>query len=142
MGNGNWYTLSDLSQGADITNFSGRIYVAYGTTWQVLSGGYEPPQNVTDENFFLRYDKMELTFNGAASDVADLTSIDYWSIPMNLETFLSGASVQTLNGLLKGNTTQDVFNKLNALTTPPVSGLQNALSTQVPGSYTQNPNQP
>lgn len=142
VGSGNWYTLSDLCAGVAITNFSGRIYASYGQTWDVLSVGYEPAQNITDANFFLRYDKMELTFNGSPDDVADLTSIDYWSIPMNLETFLNGVSVQTDNGITGGFTIQDVFNELNTLTTPPVSGLSGALPALVPGGFTQNSNQP
>ena len=90
VGNGNWYTLEDLSSGVNIENFSGRIYFSYGQTWTVPTANYEPAQNITDVNFFLRYDKMELTFNGSPNDVADLTSIDYWSIPISLETSLNG----------------------------------------------------
>ncbi len=47
--------------------------------------------------------KWNLTFNGASADVADLTSIDYWSIPMKLETSLNGATpIQTDYGLKQG----------------------------------------
>src|SRR5688572_14403946 len=81
-GPGNWYLLSNLGSGVNVVNFSGRVYVAYVQAWSVNGPGYEPAQNVMDANFYLRYDKMEMTFNGASSDVADLTSIDYWSIPM------------------------------------------------------------
>ena len=141
-GTGNWYPLTDLSNGVTISNFSGRIYVAYGQTWSVLNAGYEPAQNITDVNFFLRYDKMELTFNGNPADVADLTSIDYWSIPMQLETFLNGVSVQTDNGIKTGKTAEMIYSQLSAITTPPQSGLQNAISAVVPGSFQQAPTQP
>lgn len=141
-GKGNWYSLTDLGAGVSIQNFSGRIYISYGQTWSVLNAGYEPAQNITDANFFLRYDKMELTFNGNPADVADLTSIDYWSIPMQLETFLNGITVQTDNGIKAGITSYEIYTQLNALTATPQSGLANALPALVPGNFTQQPNQP
>jgi hypothetical protein len=148
-GPGNWYTLDSLSKGVGITSFSGRIYVCYGTPWSVAGAGQEPAQAVNDPNFFLRYDKMELTFTGNPNDVADLTSIDYWSIPMSLNTLKSGTVVGTVNGLLPGVTTQQVFSALNALTTPPVSGVAGPGGTDgtplpalVPGQYTQYPKGP
>jgi hypothetical protein len=142
VGKGNWYPLKDLSNGVRVSNFSGRIYVCYGKTWQVLDCGYEPAQNITDPNFFLRYDKMELTFNGAATDVADLTSIDYWSIPMQLETFMGDTSVQVDHGIKSGITAQMIYTQLNAITSTPQSGLANALPALVPGQFTQLPSQP
>jgi len=141
IGKGNWYSLKELSNGVSIQNFSGRIYISYGQTWSVLNTGYEPAQNITDVNFFLRYDKMELTFNGNPADVADLTSIDYWSIPMQLETYLNGTIVQTDNGIKTGMTSYEIYTQLNALTTTPQSGLANALPALVPGNFTQQPNQ-
>ncbi|NHN27862.1 hypothetical protein FIA58_019465 [Flavobacterium jejuense] len=141
-GEGNWYSFEQLKNGISIENFSGRIYISYGQTWSVLNPGYEPAQNITDVNFFLRYDKMELTFNGNPADVADLTSIDYWSIPMQLETYLNETTVQTDNGIKTGVTSLAIYSQLNALTTPPQSGLKNALPALVPGSFTQLPTQP
>ena len=141
-GKGNWYSLNELSNGVSIQNFSGRIYISYGQTWSVLDTGYEPAQNITDANFFLRYDKMELTFNGNPADVADLTSIDYWSIPMQLKTSLKGITVQTDNGIKTGITSYEIYTQLNALTATPQSGLANALPALVPGNFTQQPNQP
>ena len=149
VGAGNWYTLTALSQGVSITSFSGRIYVCYGTPWAVQAVNYEPAQAVTDANFFLRYDKMELTFTGSPNDVADLTSIDYWSIPMSLNTSLGGVAVGSVQGLLPNVTTQDVFDALYALTHPPVSGLAGPGGTDgtplpalVPGDFQQYPTGP
>lgn len=146
---GNWYTLDSLSSGATVTSFSGRVYVCYGSPWAVQYTGYEPGQAVTDPNFFLRYDKMEMTFTGAPADVANLTSIDYWAVPMSLETFKAGKSVQTVSGLVGKTTAQDVFDKLNKLTTPPVSGVAgpggtdgSPLPALVPGAFTQYPGGP
>ena len=143
---GNWYTLTQLESGVSVTNFSGRIYVCYGQPWVLQGPGSEPGQAVTDPAFFMRYDKMEMTFNGSQYDVADLTSIDYWSIPMKLQTSLSGVVVQTVYGLLPGVITPQVFNELNALTTPPVSGLPsvggvdgNVMPALVPGEFQEYP---
>lgn len=146
---GNWYLLQELSAGVTITHFSGRVYIAYGTPWQVAYSGYEPAQAVTDANLYLRYDKMEMTFNGASTDVANLTSIDYWSIPMTLETSQNGTAVATVTGLDAGVTAQQIFTTLNNLTTPPVSGITGPGGTDgdtmpalIPGKYTQYPNGP
>ena len=146
---GNWYTLEDLSEGVNVSDFSGRIYVCYGDTWEVQYNNYEPAQAVTDPNFFLRYDKMELTFTGDPADVADLTSIDYWSIPMSLNTYLGTTKVQSVSGFINGATTQSVYNDLLALTNPPVSGLAGPggvdgtpVKALVPGDFTKYPTGP
>lgn len=152
---GNWYALDSFqNQGVCITHFSGRIYVCYETPWAVQHKGYEPGCSVTDPNFFLRYDKMELTFNGAASDVANLTSIDYWSIPMSLQTMKNGTGpIHTVQGLLTAPThqvtTQQVFDELYSLTKPDVVAQRSIagvdakpLPALVPGEYTQDPNGP
>jgi hypothetical protein len=146
MTTGTWYTLKALEAaggGLSITSFSGRIYVCYGDPWvpqKVATGAYEPAQAVTDPNLFKRYDKMELTYNGQPADVADLTSIDYWSIPMRLDTFRNDKPKETVCGLRKDTTTQQVFNGLNALTTTPAhNGTPSVtpIPALVPGQFTQ-----
>lgn len=137
---GNWYTLDDLSDGVQIKSFiAGRIYVCYN---QAGAGGWvlnpdnpleEPAQTLTqggDENFnfWLRYDKMELTVTPAPADVADLTSIDFWSIPMSLKSTMngktpSGNGVYASSGFMPGVNAQDIYNALDKLSTPPVSGI-------------------
>tara|TARA_R110000868_G_scaffold165328_6_gene398829 strand:- start:415969 stop:417348 length:1380 start_codon:yes stop_codon:yes gene_type:complete len=141
---GNWYKLSDLPDSLAISAFSGRVYVAYQTPWSVEGKQYEPGQAVTDPNFFLRYDKMEMTFTGNPADVANLTSIDYWSIPMSLKTSKNGAPAGTVQGLLNNAKTQDVYDALLSLTTPPVSGLPGVAGNDgtpipalVPGQFVQ-----
>jgi hypothetical protein len=89
----NWYELDKLSKGIDLSAFSGRIYVGYGTPWTFQRAGYEPsPSNPNDPNYYLRYDKMEITYFAASSDVANTTSIDYFSIPLALHVFKGGTS--------------------------------------------------
>ena len=141
-GAGNWYHLDEIQNGVYIKNFSGRIYISYGQRWQIIEAGYEPAQNITDVNFFLRYDKMELTFNGDPTDVADLTSIDYWSIPMQLDTYFKNNLVQTDLGLKTGVTSNMIYNALHQLTSTPKSGQNNAKPALVPGSFIQKSNQP
>lgn len=138
--NGNWYTLDDLSDGVQINHFvSGRIYVCYNVKG---AGGWkpdpsnplaEPAQTLTlggqvNENFWLRYDKMEITVTPAPADVADLTSIDFWSIPMTLKATLNGqeptgGGVYEAHGLLGNTSAQDIFKALEPLSNPPVSGI-------------------
>lgn len=144
---GNWFTLDELSEGVGVESFiSGRIYVAYGPAWQVLSSGYQPAQAVTDANFFLRYDKVEITYSGKPEDVANLTSIDYWSIPLTLKTFHAQDStpIDVVSGLLGSTTAQQVHDTLAALTTPPISCLPDlpgndgkVIPAVVPGSFVQ-----
>jgi len=144
-GGGNWYTLAELSDGISISNFSGRIYVCYGEAWAPQHDGYEPGQAVTDPNFYLRYDKMEITFNGDPADAANLTTIDYWAIPMSLTSYdAAGKAVQVDSGLKGSATSDQVYSKLKALTTPPVSGLPGPGGTDgaplpavVPGDFKQ-----
>ena len=86
-----WYTLDTLPQGIDLNSFSGRIYVGYGAPWNFTHAGYEPsPVAATDPNFYKRYDKVEITYHGNAADVANATSIDYFSIPVGLNVYQGG----------------------------------------------------
>ena len=149
----NWYTLDTLGQGAEVTQFSGRIYICYGTPWSIppnAGPGYEPGQTPADPNFYLRYDKMEMTFTGSPFDVANLTSIDYWSIPMSLNALKQGTPIDApdnmVMGLKTGVTTVDLYKALVKLTTPPQSGLPNLggpdggpLPALVPGIFQQLP---
>lgn len=98
-GSEHWYSLTTLSSGINLSNFSGRIYVCYGSPWVSTHTGYEPsPISPSDPNYHKRYDKIELTYNGNAADVADTTSIDYFSIPIELNVYQGG-----INGTLKGS---------------------------------------
>jgi len=60
---------------------AGRLYVSYGEPYTELGNGLEPP---------FRYDKIELTAPG----VADVTAVDFFAIPFQLEALDSdGAPV-------------------------------------------------
>lgn len=143
---GVWYTYEELKDGVSIKDFSGRVYICYGTPWSIVASGYEPAQAVTDPNFFLRYDKFEMTFQGAPADVANLTSIDYWSIPLTLKGSMGSTPGSTVNGMLTGVTANTMYSDLSAITTPPKSGLPplkgvdgELMPAVVPGSFLQYP---
>lgn len=154
---GNWYSAKQLSQGVMINRFvAGRIFVCYnpdgtgGWTVDPANRVAEPAQTpilagMNNANFWMRYDKMELTVTPSPNDVADLTSIDYWAVPMTLNATKNGKApagkgVYEAKGLLQGVTAKDIYKKLNALTTPPVSGLtpigKQPFPALVPGEFT------
>lgn len=111
----NWYTLAQLDT-VRLTGFSGRLYVGYGTPWTFANPGYEPSAtNPSDPNYRKRYDKMELTYFGNPADVANATTIDYFSIPINLRVRQAGV----LRGAINANTTATTLNAVRNLTTPP-----------------------
>jgi len=114
-----WYALDTINSFIINTTTSGRFYIAYNDTF--TPNGSNIPSIITSssEAYLKRFDKFELTFDGTDSAVADLTSIDFWSIPMSLETSLKGVkNNKQLNGF-KGTTTgHTIFTKLKALSSP------------------------
>lgn len=114
-----WYYLSTLPAGISLTKFtSGRIYVGYGEPWHLTRAGYTPSAATpTDPNYLKRYDKMEITYTGAPADVADLTSIDYFGVPMTLKVFRGGAS-GTLVAAAKGAATDTILPAVGPQTNP------------------------
>lgn len=116
--NPQWYTLADVSQGINLTSFSGRLYIGYGTPWVFTRPGYEPsPISVLDPNYLKRWDKVEFTFHGQQADVCDTTNIDYYAIRTGVKVFKNGTS-GTLVQELKDATTQQAMDALSGLTTP------------------------
>jgi hypothetical protein len=143
MNSGTFYSLTELEGGVTINSTnSGRVYVCYNDK----IGRTEPAPTPTDPYFFQRYDKFEITVIGGASTstYVNMTSLDYWSIPMSLYALLDGATVQQSIGLLNGSTAQELYTSLLQLTNPPVSGLPGPggvdgipMSALVPGSFQQ-----
>lgn len=116
FGSEHWYTLDTLAQGIDLTSFSGRIYVGYGSPWSFTHSGYEPSSvSASDPNYLKRYDKVELTYFGNPADVANTTTIDYFSIPLALNVYQGGTS-GTLVGSLSAAPMETTFNALRGLT--------------------------
>jgi hypothetical protein len=117
-GTPNWYTLDKLPQGIDLYDFSARIYVGYGAPWVFQRDGYEPdPVARSDPNYFKRYDKVEITYSGNPSDVANTTSIDYFSIPIALHAYRGGLDGKPV-GSVTASATDEILTALRAVTTP------------------------
>ncbi|MFP9115895.1 hypothetical protein ACLI1A_18285 [Flavobacterium sp. RHBU_3] len=140
----NWYKLSSFSK-FKVFNFSGRVYFCYDKTF---SGPNEPAQNITQQSFYYRYDKFEMTFNGNPADSADTTSIDYWSIPITLNGLKGGKQTKhpkshkknSVNAFINGATAQKIYEKLNAITSPtPPFHISGAIPALVPGPYNVTP---
>ncbi|REK06724.1 MAG: PEP-CTERM sorting domain-containing protein [Planctomycetota bacterium] len=118
FGDENWYTLDTLPQGIELNSFSGRIYVGYGSPWSFTHSGYEPsPVSPSDPNRLLRYDKMELTYHGNPADVADTTSIDYFSIPLELNVYQGGLAGTKVSSLT-ASPTQTTLDAVRGIPSP------------------------
>ncbi|MGH6872028.1 MAG: beta-1,3-glucanase family protein [Rhizomicrobium sp.] len=149
-GTPSWYTLDTLSKGISATLIGGgRMYFCYNTPWTFQRAGYEPsPVSASDPNYYLRYDKMELTYTGAPADVADTTSIDYFAIPLALNVY-SGGTGGTLVGSVAGPSTSNaVIAALGGLTNPANAAVVRAQGTNAfaraigPGVYPPPPGLP
>ena len=105
------YSLCELSAGVTINNFvGGVVYVSRGKA--LANGGPDPsPFNPTDPDYLTRWDNFELGYDGGDGNVADLTSINKFAIPIQLSTFSGGGTVaqQTAGFAL---TTDAIINKL------------------------------
>ena len=77
-----------------VTNISaGRIYVSYGTA---LSSNAPDGANPNDADYHTRFDKVELTYNGGSGGAANLTAVDFYAIPMMLQTSIQGTVINQL----------------------------------------------
>lgn len=116
---GNWYPISKLiKKGVTTTGFSGRIYICYGSPWVLETNGLPSVLNSGSKNYRRRFDKFEITFDGSPYGVADLTAIDFWSIPVSLKSTLNNQPVGQLEGIRSGTTAQQLFDRLKALSNP------------------------
>ncbi|HTQ12434.1 MAG TPA: beta-1,3-glucanase family protein [Rhizomicrobium sp.] len=138
-GSPNWYSLDTLPLGIDVTSVSGRLYFCYDKPWVFNNPGYEPNSgNPSDPNYLLRFDKIEMTYRGMPTDVADTTSIDYFSIPIALKAWLGGTGGTQVASQTASNTTP-VAASLSGITTPAGAAVVNDKSEFVrvigPSSY-------
>src|SRR5215467_7958658 len=114
-----WYTLNQISSFVIGATTSGRFYVAYHNKFDPNIGGGMPSIVAPNSPAYLqRFDMFELTFDGSVHGVADLTAIDYWSVPMSLETEKQGTKVGSLQGVKAGYTPRDIFTALSDLSNP------------------------
>jgi hypothetical protein len=85
------YSLDDIGSGITLQEFiGGRIYFSLGTP---LTGTGDPePVNSTIANYGTRFDKIEVTYSDTTqSGVADLSAIDYFAIPLAMQTYNASA---------------------------------------------------
>lgn len=89
------------SQTFDLTSVSsGRIYLSFD---QPLSSDAPDGANPNDPDYSKRFDKVELTYaNG--SGMANLTSVDFYAIPLVLQTEISSAGIVIDQFTLASNT--------------------------------------
>lgn len=123
-GGGKWYSLDEIQSWSLGVTTSGRIFVVYGESFQPVSGGGMPSVVAPSSAAYnKRFDKVELTFDGSVYGVANLTSIDYWSVPMSLRSFQNGAAKETLSGVKSGSGIKEIHDALAALSDPVRSGV-------------------
>jgi hypothetical protein len=89
------YSLSTLAAGVDVTQYtSGLVFVSLGSPLVGLTPGanYAPDfASPTSPNFLTRMDKYEITYGvpasgGAPTGGANLSSTDFFGIPLQLQT--------------------------------------------------------
>ncbi len=121
---GQSYRLSDLGGPLTMGTFvSGRVYISFGSplpTAPLNSGGI-PARNPgvlsNDDGFRVRHDFVELTNTSNAADVADLTSMDQFAIPLQLQLKRQGVALSgpgTSAGW-KGHSDSQVVEALSSL---------------------------
>jgi len=91
-------TTATIAEGAsatfDVTQVSaGRIYLSYGTA---LHSNAPDGANTADPDYHTRFDKLELTYNQGAGGKANLTAVDFYAIPLLLETSIQGTVIEHL----------------------------------------------
>lgn len=117
LGSSSSFQLNDIS--------AGRLFVSYGS---------EGATQFTSTSSPIRNDKVEFTNPG----VADLTAVDFFGIPMDIQTLDAGGNV--LESLAFRCYTQTINNALLALPGGPSGVINNAngiakiLSPQMPGT--------
>lgn len=119
------YDLSTFKSTAtneyQIDNFSmggGRMWFTFGAnSWTFHNAGYTPAlATFNDQNFALRYDKIEASITGSTADTVDMTALDGFSIPFTVTGYQAAnkaTTTQTLNGAL-GNTIAKVLGAVAA----------------------------
>jgi hypothetical protein len=135
---GNAYSLNDVGSGIQVQNVATRIYFSLGTPLPASTG--DPDGVTTSSNAYnIRFDKIEITQDVTAlGNTVDLTSIDFFAIPLALQTYaLNGSTpLQTLTFTQPGYTVRDALAQLagpnpSVLLTTPSGSFLRVLGTQL-----------
>jgi hypothetical protein len=103
---GNVYSIANIGSGINLENAGGRIYFSLGSPLPVSNVDPEPV-NPNIPGYNVRFDKIELTYNpGNPNSVANLTTIDFFGIPMAIQTYAPSSTtpLQALTFTVPGNT--------------------------------------
>lgn len=120
------YKFSDLKDGLEVSYYSGgRIYISYGAPLPEVPldpngkpirnpGVHGDDDGKGDDGYNIRYDFVELTYTPHPADVADLTSMDQFAIPIQLQLRKGGKNLTgpSTSAGWRGNKDQDVVKAL------------------------------
>ncbi len=129
---GQSYALTDLTAGLTLNRLiSGRAYISFGEPLPDpgRNGAGSPIRypgvHSGDDGYNTRWDFIELTDTPAAGDVADLTSMDNFAIPLKLQLKHQGTSLTGPNTAAgwKGHTDAQVVAALSPLADPAGSNV-------------------
>ena len=135
---GNAYSLNDIGSGIQVQNVATRIYFSLGTPLPFSTG--DPDGVTTSSNAYnIRFDKIEITQDVTqAGNTVDLTSIDFFAIPLALQTYALNSSTpqQTLTFTQPGYAVRDALAQLagpnpSVLLTTPGGSFLRVLGTQL-----------
>lgn len=96
---------------------AGRIYISYD---KPLSSDAPDGDNSSDADYKTRFDKVELTYGDGGK--ANLTAVDFYSIPMILETSIQGTTIEHLT-LAENQTGKKIEAALAGILSDPPSAV-------------------
>jgi hypothetical protein len=96
---------------------SGRIYISYD---KALSSDAPDGANPADADYKTRFDKVELTYGDGGK--ANLTAVDFYSIPMILDTSIQGTTIEHLT-LAENQTGKKIEAALTGILSDPPSAV-------------------
>jgi len=111
------YSFAQLADGISLNHlWGGVIYISLGKAMTDNRTGQPSFINTSDSDYYKRWDKFELTFNGNSYDKANLTGINSFAIPLSLKTFGDGGTThrETLGYSVDG---EEMVNLLKATAT-------------------------
>ncbi len=102
---------SGSSASFNVTTVSaGRIYLSYGTA---LHSDAPDGANPSDPDYYTRFDKVELSYTQGAGGNANLTAVDFYAIPLVLETSIQSTTIDHLT-FANGKSGNDLQTALTA----------------------------
>jgi len=110
---GKSYSFADLASGIALTRYDGGGRICFSVGKPLPDGQTPEPTNPDISSYHVRFDKIEMTYvPNSPFNCANLTSLDFFAIPLRIRTYKNGQLQQTLTFNAKGN---EIFSKLSAL---------------------------